>query len=79
MARGRIGRFGRTRGIRLVVFRVSADERRRLEAAAAAVGASVNELSRRRALGQGDSGSPRQTAIVQTQVKGDGYRVEYEE
>jgi hypothetical protein len=62
----------------VVTFRVSDPERRGLEAQASAAGCTVNELARRRTLG--DGAVPAQARQpMSTEVRGDGLTVVYDD
>jgi hypothetical protein len=52
MSRRKLGVYGRTKAVPTVTFRVSLAERQRLESEALAAGITVNELGRRRSLGE---------------------------
>jgi hypothetical protein len=82
MPRGRLGRLGRTAAVKVVTFRVSQEERERLESEALSAGVRPNELARRRTLVGAPSMSTESSADdgnMSTDSIGQDIRVVYDE
>jgi hypothetical protein len=82
MPRRHLGRLGRTAAVKVVTFRVSQEERERLDGEAGAASLSPNELARRRTFGYGapmSTDSRRERREMSPDSIRQDIRVEYDE